>query len=91
MVENSYINTSIQKAGIQGFSGYVEHTSILTMLIKEAKEGKKNLAEMWLDLANLYGSVPHKSIEVAMNTYYIRDQVKKMVNDYFWRERFTVG
>lgn len=48
-VDNRYIKSSIQKAGITRFSGYVEHTS---QLIKEAKEGKNNFAAVWLDLTN---------------------------------------
>ena len=40
MVENSYIDTSIQKAGIPGVSGCIEHTSVISQLIKEVKKGK---------------------------------------------------
>lgn len=53
-VDNRYIKSSIQKAGITRFSGYVEHTR---QLIKEAKEGKKNFAAVWLDA---FGSVAHE-------------------------------
>lgn len=56
-VDNRYIKSSIQKAGITRFSGYVEHTR---QLIKEAKEGKKNFAAVWLDLTNAFGSVAHE-------------------------------
>ena len=93
MVSNKYINTSIQKAGIQGFSGCVEHICILSQLIKEAKVDKKYLTVVWLDLANTYGSVPHKLIEVAMDTYHVPQHVKKIVKEYFGgiEIRFTVG
>ena len=40
MVENSYIDTSTQKAGIPGVSGCIEHTSVISQLIKEVKKGK---------------------------------------------------
>ncbi|VDI43606.1 Hypothetical predicted protein [Mytilus galloprovincialis] len=83
MVENSYIDTSMQKGGIAGFSGCVEHTSVLSQLIHEAKTGKKNLAVVWLDLANAYGSVPHKLIEMAMDHYHIPEHIKKIVLTYF--------
>lgn len=48
---------------------------------------------IWLDLANAYGSVPHKLIEVAMNTYYVPLHVKKIARDYYGeiKIRFTVG
>ncbi|CAC5381066.1 unnamed protein product [Mytilus coruscus] len=92
MIENSYIDTSMQKGGIAGFSGCVEHTSVLSQLIHEAKTGKKNLAVVWLDLANAYGSVPHKLIEMAMDRYHIPEHIKKIVQKYFGgiQLRFTV-
>ncbi|CAC5364749.1 unnamed protein product [Mytilus coruscus] len=92
MAENSYIDTSMQKGGIAGFSGCVEHTSVLSQLIHEAKTGKKNLAVVWLDLANAYGSVPHKLIEMAMDHYHIPEHIKKIVQKYFGgiQLRFTV-
>ncbi|CAC5355486.1 unnamed protein product [Mytilus coruscus] len=92
MVENSYIDTSMQKGGIAGFSGCVEHTSVLSQLIHEAKTGKKNLAVVWLDLANAYGSVPHKLIEMAMDHYHIPEHIKKIIQKYFdgIQLRFTV-
>ncbi|CAC5371101.1 unnamed protein product [Mytilus coruscus] len=77
MVENSYIDTSMQKGGIAGFSGCVEHTSVLSQLIHEAKTGKKNLAVVWLDLANAYGSVPHKLIDMAMDHYHIPEHIRR--------------
>ncbi|CAC5401202.1 unnamed protein product [Mytilus coruscus] len=92
MVENSYIDTSMQKGGIAGFSGCVEHTSVLSQLIHEAKTGKKNLTVVRLDLANVYGSVPHKLIEMAMDHYHILDHFKKIIQKYFGgiQLRFTV-
>ena len=46
---NSYIDTSVQKEGVPGFSGCVEHTSAITQLIHEAKKGRKDLTVVWLD------------------------------------------
>ena len=43
----SYIDTSIQKAGIPGFSGCIEYTSIISQAIKEEKKDKKNFAAVW--------------------------------------------
>lgn len=38
MTQNGYINTSIQKGGVEGFSRCLEHTGVLSQLIQEAKE-----------------------------------------------------
>ena len=56
MISNNYIDTSVQKGGIPGFSGCVEHTSTLTQLLHEARIRNNSLTVVWLDLANAYGS-----------------------------------
>ena len=43
VLANEYIDTSIQKGGIPGMSGCLEHTAVLSQLIREAKKEKKNL------------------------------------------------
>ena len=58
MVENSYTDTSIQMAGIPGFSGRIEYTRVISQFIKEVKKDQKNFA-VWLDLANGHRSVLH--------------------------------
>ena len=57
---NEYLDISVQKGGIPGVSGCIEHTSVLSQIIKEAIKNKGDLAVIWLDLANAYGTLPHK-------------------------------
>lgn len=40
---------------------------MVTQLIREARENKGDLVVLRLDLANGYGSIPHKLVEVALN------------------------
>ena len=56
---NNLIDTSIQKAGIPGFSGCVEHASVIWHQIQVAKKEGRDLHVVFLDLANAFGSVPH--------------------------------
>ena len=58
LLKNSLIDPSIQKGGIPGISGCLEHTSLVSQAIREAKKEKKNLVVTWLDIANAYGSIP---------------------------------
>ncbi|XP_068595260.1 retrovirus-related Pol polyprotein from type-1 retrotransposable element R2 [Brachionichthys hirsutus] len=83
MVKNKYIDTSIQKGGIPGFSGCLEHTGILSQLIREAKESKGNRTVIWLDLANAYGSIPPCLINAAMEHYHIPQMIRGMITSYF--------
>jgi Reverse transcriptase (RNA-dependent DNA polymerase) len=83
VLENGYIDTTIQKAGIPGFSGCLEHSCVIWELIKRAKVEKRDLAVIWLDLVNAYGSVPHKLVEFAMDFFWVPEEVIKLVMKYF--------
>ena len=88
---NNYIDTSIQKGGVPGISGCLEHTAILSQLIREAKSEKKNLVVTWLDIANAYGSIPHNIIQTALEKAHIPEKTRQLVESYYSnaRIRFT--
>ncbi|XP_028292553.1 uncharacterized protein LOC114455485 [Gouania willdenowi] len=83
LLKNSYIDTSVQKGGIPKVSGCLEHTGVVTQLIREARENKGDLAVLWLDLANAYGSIPHKLVEEALNRHHVPKKVKDLILDYY--------
>lgn len=60
LLKNAYIDVSVQKDGIPGVLACIEHTGLITQLIRELREGKGDLVVVWLDLAHAYGSIPHK-------------------------------
>lgn len=66
MRKNHYLDTTVQKGGVGGHPGVWEHVSTLWEVIKDAKTSRKNLAAIWLDLANAYGSVPHAAISFTL-------------------------
>jgi hypothetical protein len=47
-------------------SGCIEHTSVLTQIIREVKEMKGELAVIWSDLANTCGSMLHKLVQLML-------------------------
>ena len=51
------IDTSVLKAGIPGFSGCLEDTSMIWHQIQLAKQGRRGLQVVFVDLANAFGSV----------------------------------
>lgn len=65
----------------------------MTQLIREAHEGKGNLAVLWLDLANAYGSIPHKLVEEALGRHHVPSSIKILIMDYYnnFNLRFTSG
>ena len=82
-LQNQYIDTSIQKGGVPAISGCIEHTSILSQLIREAKAEKKDLVVTWLDIANAYGSIPHSLIQIALRRAHVPDEICKLVESYY--------
>lgn len=62
ILRNQYINTSLPKHGIPREPGCLKHTGMVTKLLGKAKVNNDNLVVLWLDLANAYGSIPHKLV-----------------------------
>ena len=62
--------------------GCLEHTGIITQLLREAKENKGNLAVLWLDIANTYGSIPHKVVEETLRRYHIPRKISDLILDF---------
>ena len=79
MLANKNMDTSVQKVGVPGVSGCLEHTNLLTQLIKEAKTTKGDLTVLWLDLANAYGTVPHKLVDLILKKYHVPLEVSETV------------
>ena len=80
---NGYVDESVQKAGVPGIPGCIEHASTIWDAIQEAKKTKGNLHVVWLDLANAYGSVPHELLLKAMDFFFIPDEVQGLMRKYY--------
>ena len=82
-MSNHYINTSVQKAGIPGFPGCLEHSQMIWNSILSVKRDKTELHVIWLDLANAYGSVPHHLIRMALEFFNFPSKVGEIIMIYF--------
>ena len=81
LTSNQYIDTSVQKGGVPGFSGCLEHTSAISQIIREEKGNNKDLTVISLDLANAYGAIPHKLIDEALKYYYTPEHIQVIINE----------
>lgn len=92
-MSNKYIDFSVQKGGIPGISGCLEHTGMVTQLNREAREVRRDLdlSVLWLDLTNTYGSIPHKLVEVSLEKHHIPQKVKGLIFDYYNKFSFRVS
>ena len=46
---------------------------------KRSQRDERDLTGVWLDLANAYGTVPHKLIEAALEHYHIPEKIARIV------------
>lgn len=80
MIKNGFLNTSIQKGGIPGFTGCLEHVVFLSQMMHKARSRERQPDS--LDLANAFGSIPHSLIRTALNYYHMPDHIKGMTSTY---------
>ena len=64
MTGNGYLDTTTQKAFVEGVPGCAEHHFKLWQAILDARRSQKSIAVCWLDLA--FGSVYHNLISYAL-------------------------
>lgn len=88
--QNSLIDMSVQKAGIPGFSGCIEHTSMIWHQIQSAKREGRDLHVSFLDLANAFGSVPHFFIWTAFDFFHVPKNITNLVRNYFQDVQFCI-
>jgi len=73
-------------------SGFIEHTSVITQIMNEARKNRGELAVIWLDLANAYGTIPHKIVELTLEQYHVPEKIRMLLKDYYdrFKMRFSV-
>lgn len=66
---------------------------MVTQLIREAREHKGDLTVLWLDLANAYGSIPHKLVQTTMTKHHVPHHIADLILDYYnhFRMRVSAG
>ena len=84
LLGNSYTNTSVQKSRIGGMPGCLEHIGMIMQVLREAKEKKGNLAILWVDLAKVYGSIPHKIVNKALRRYNVPRKISDLIFNYYY-------
>lgn len=85
MADNNYINTNTipaEKGGIAGMSGCLEHTRVVTQLIREARINKGNLTVLWLNLATAYSSLPHKLVQHPLLKHHLPSRSRYLISIY---------
>ena len=83
ITNNKFVNTSIQKGCIEKIPGCWEHMSMVWSALKEARQNKSSVANIWLDIANAYGSIPHRLIFFALERYGVDNKWIALIKNYY--------
>ena len=81
--KNHFVSPTIQKGSMRKVAGCWEHTAMVWSALKEARTSRRTLAILWLDLANAYGSVPHKLIQFALRRYLVPEDWIDLIMAYY--------
>ena len=65
------MDVSVQKEGIPGSPGCIVHSAMVWQVLQETKRQRKDAAVAWLDLENVYGSVPHALMRYAAHLFWV--------------------
>ena len=90
--DNNLIDLSTQKGCMSKVPGCWEHMSLVWDQLQTVKENKADLAAVWLDIANAYGSIPHQLIFFALERYGIDTIWIDILKSYYrglWSKSFS--
>ena len=83
MVQNNYTDQAIQKGLLLGIAVCVEYTHALMETLFDAKQNASEIVVVWLDLANVYGSVAHYLVQLTLEWYYISSATRELIFNYY--------
>ena len=82
LIHNKFMQNSIQNGCMEKIPGCWEHLSMVYHALKEAGAQKSNLAFIWLDIGNAYGSILRKLIIFAIHRYSVFSQSISFMETY---------
>ena len=91
LLKNQFIESNIQKGFWRAISGTIEHTELLTHIIKHAKNKQHQTIFTLLDLKNAFGEVDHKLLLKVLEYRHIPDEIKLLITDYYKNYTTTIG
>ena len=83
MTKNSFFDLRLQKGFLLGVSGCIEHTSLISEALRDARSHQRSICVSWLDLRNAFGSVRHSLIQFALRHYGFPRHFQQLVFRYY--------
>ena len=79
MKANGYYDLAIRKGFISDVVGCAEHTTMLSELLKHARETSRPITVCWTDVENAFGSLKHDFIQFALDWHHLPEELRPFV------------
>ena len=83
MIKNKFFDHRLQKGFMPGVSWCLEHTTLLTEALRDAREHQRSICISWLDLRNAFGSVRHSLVQFALRHYHFPEFISSLIRSYY--------
>ena len=83
MLRNSYFDKRLQKEFLPDVAGCLEHSSLLSDTLRDARAHQRSICISGLDLKNVLGSVRHSVIIFAFQYYGFPEHFIQLVRSYY--------
>ena len=90
LIENKFIESDIQKGFWCDISGIVEHTELLSHIIKNAKNKQRQLVVTLFDLKNAFGEVHHSLLTTVLKYHHIPEPIINLVSSLYYKHHISV-
>ena len=81
--KNNLIDKTIQKGFCKGLDGVLEHSETLAHLLRDAKNAKREIIVILLDLKNAFGSVNHNLIRASLQHHHLPTKFLQIFNSIY--------
>lgn len=87
----NFIDTSVQKAGICGFSGCLQHANVIWHQIQQPRKKMKRKTFMWWSwTTNISSGTLDVILWTAFNSFQVPGATTKLVKSFFQNLRFCI-
>ncbi|CAG9571769.1 unnamed protein product [Danaus chrysippus] len=90
MLSNKYFRPNHQKGFLPGISGCLEHNTLLSESLKDARKSERQITVCWIDLENAFGSIQHELMLFALRWYNFPPLASDMIASYYSKLKFSI-
>ena len=81
--DNSILDTEVQKAFLKSINGTLDHTFVVSEIMRHARLSRNTVHLTWFDLKDAFGSVSHDLINHTLKRNKFPDEIIAYINNLY--------